>query len=48
MPVLYMPPIIKQSQSTGSGKQKAEEAGVGGDKTDPKERATLAPEPRNM
>lgn len=43
-------PIIEHSQSSGSGKRKAEEAGVGGDKTPPKDpkeqRATFAPDPR--
>jgi len=46
------PPIIEQSQSSGSGKRKAEDAGVGGDKTPPKDpkeqRATFAPDPRSM
>ena len=44
------PPVIGQSQSTG--KRKAEEADVGGDKTPPKDpkeqRATFAPDPRSM
>ncbi|KDR82561.1 hypothetical protein GALMADRAFT_220549 [Galerina marginata CBS 339.88] len=46
------PPIMEKSYSSGSasGKRKADEAGVGGDKTPPKEprepRATFAPEPR--
>jgi hypothetical protein len=44
------PPVMEKSYSTGSAKRKAEEAGVGGDKTPPKEsrepRATFAPEPR--
>ena len=44
------PPAIGQSQS--SGKRKAEEADVGGDKTPPKDpkeqRATFAPDPRSM
>ncbi|KAF5315130.1 hypothetical protein D9619_007234 [Psilocybe cf. subviscida] len=43
-------PVMEKSHSTGSAKRKAEEAGVGGDKTPPKEsrepRATFAPEPR--
>ena len=45
-------PIIEQSQSIGSGKRKADEAGVGGDKTPPKDskeqRATFAPDPRGI
>lgn len=44
------PPVIGQPQS--SGKRKAEEADVGGDKTPPKDpkeqRATFAPDPRSM
>lgn len=44
------PPVIEKSYSSGSGKRKAEEAGVSGDKTPPKEhkepRATFAPDPR--
>ncbi|PPQ84282.1 hypothetical protein CVT25_013220 [Psilocybe cyanescens] len=46
------PPVIEKSHSSGSasGKRKADEAGVSGDKTPPKEprepRATFAPEPR--
>jgi hypothetical protein len=44
------PPAIGQPQS--SGKRKAEEADVGGDKTPPKDpkeqRATFAPDPRSM
>ncbi|KAH9480381.1 hypothetical protein JR316_0006979 [Psilocybe cubensis] len=46
------PPVIEKSHSSGSasGKRKADEAGVGGDKTPPKEpkepRTTFAPEPR--
>ena len=46
------PPAIEHSPSNGSGKRKAEEAGVGGDKTPPKDpkeqRATFAPDPRSM
>ena len=45
------PPVIEKSYSSGSGKRKAEEAGVSGDKTPPKEprepRATFAPDPRS-
>ena len=44
------PPVIGRLQSTG--KRKAEEADVGGDKTPPKDpkeqRATFAPDPRSM
>ncbi|KAF8158427.1 hypothetical protein B0H34DRAFT_797815 [Crassisporium funariophilum] len=44
------PTVIEKSYSSGSGKRKADEAGVGGDKTPPKAskepRATFAPEPR--
>jgi len=44
------PHIIEQSQFNGSGKRKAEEDSVGGDKTPPKDpkeqRATFAPDPR--
>jgi len=42
------PPVIEKSHSSSSGKRKAEEAGVGGDKTPPKEQrsTSFAPEPR--
>ena len=44
------PSAIEKSHSTGSGKRKADEAGVSGDTTPPKEsreaRTTFAPEPR--
>ncbi|PPQ66387.1 hypothetical protein CVT24_007216 [Panaeolus cyanescens] len=45
------PPIMEKSYSSGSGKRKADEAGVSGDKTPPKERrsdrtTTFAPDPR--
>ncbi|KAF9568750.1 hypothetical protein CPC08DRAFT_624940 [Agrocybe pediades] len=44
------PPPIEKSHSSGSGKRKADEAGVGGDKTPPKDqkesRTTFAPDPR--
>ena len=46
-----VPTVIEKSYSSGSGKRKAEEAGVSGDKTPPKERreprATFAPDPRS-
>jgi hypothetical protein len=46
------PGVIEKSYSSGSGKRKADEAGVSGDKTPPKEtkeaRTTFAPEPRSM
>ncbi|KAJ3518181.1 hypothetical protein NLJ89_g13 [Agrocybe chaxingu] len=45
------PPVIEKSFSSGSSKRKAEEAGVGGDKTPPKEgkehKTTFAPDPRS-
>ncbi|CAA7261534.1 unnamed protein product [Cyclocybe aegerita] len=44
------PPVVEKSLSSGSSKRKAEEAGVGGDKTPPKEgkehKTTFAPDPR--
>jgi len=48
MPVKsILPPVIEKAHSSGSTKRKADEAGVGGDKTPPKElKATFAPEPK--
>lgn len=50
LPILSTSPAIQKSYSNSSGKRKADEAGVSGDKTPPKEsreaRTTFAPEPR--